>query len=141
MATDTSVYPGGKTYSQKFTYVNGSYRNIMEYNIDGMRAGIPVTIRCWVKHDSTGLTEAQRLHCQILDYGHDPMRGGTALAETIASDSDAWQLVTVTYTPTTEQPLIFRVAAIRASGNAWFIVDSVRGAGGSNLGGQRIILF
>lgn len=140
MATDTSVYPSGKTYSQKFTYVDSGYYNVMDYNLDGLKPGT-ISIQCQAKHDSTGLSATERLIFEIVDPGSDTLIGGTALATATAADSTAWQPVNLTYTSTSDRPLILRVRAKRGSGNAWYSIIGVQGASGSSRGGNRIYFF
>ena len=87
-----------------------------------------ISIPVYAKLDSAGLTEAQRLHWQIIDPAQDPIwnPANVALAEWIAADSTDWQTDTLTYTKTDDKPLILRVTATRASGNAYCLADEVQ---------------
>jgi hypothetical protein len=131
MTHETSEVPVGKTYSHKFTYTTASFPNYMEWEISrpsGLRIMIPV----WAKHDATSLTAAQRLHWQIIDPANDPMVDSTktALAEWIAADSTDWQQSILQYYLTDDQPVILRVTATRASGNAYALCQSGARGGG-----------
>jgi hypothetical protein len=60
---------------------------------------------------------------QIIDPANDPLRapGSAVLAETSKADiTGTWEVVEVAYTSTYARPLIVRIIAMVASGNAYF---------------------
>ena len=126
MTHETSEVPSGKTYSHKFTYTSDSYSNYMEWELSSPMNNT-ISIPVYAKHDATSLTEAQRLHWQIIDPANDPMIDATktALDEFIAADSTDWQTHTLMYNKTDDKPLILRVSATRGSGNAYAYCDAV----------------
>jgi hypothetical protein len=109
----------------------------MEWEVDRTEP-LKVSFVVHAKHDATSLAEAARLHWQIIDPASDPLIGGTALAEWIASDSTDWQSSTITYTRTDDRPLLVRVCAKRGSGNSYCYIepmpDPYVGACSINLG-------
>ena len=128
---EASEVPGGKTYSHKLTFVDGGCLNVMEWEItrpSGLRIMIPV----WAKHDVTGLSEAQRIHWQIIDPKNDPLvnPANVALVEWIAADSADWQNSILQYYKTDDTPVLLRVSAKRASGNAYVLEQSGARGGG-----------
>ena len=128
---ETSEVPSGKTYSHKLTFVDGGYLNVMEWEItrpSGLRIMIPV----WAKHDGTGLSEAQRIHWQIIDPKNDPLinPANAALVEWIAADSVDWQNSILQYYKSDDTPVLLRVSAKRASGNAYVLEQSGARGGG-----------
>ena len=128
---ETSEVPSGKTYSHKLTFVDSGYYNVMEWEItrpSGLRIMIPV----WAKHDGTGLSEAQRIHWQIIDPKNDPLvnPANVALVEWIAADSVEWQNSILQYYKTDDMPVLLRASAKRASGNAYVLEQSGARGGG-----------
>jgi hypothetical protein len=136
MTHETTEKPTGKDYSHKFTYTSASFPNYMEWELSSP-INNTISIPVYAKHDATGLTEAQRLHWQIIDPANDPMVDATkaALDEFIAIDSTDWQTHTLTYNKTDDKPLILRVTATRASGNAYCLSDAISG-GSPRFGGR-----
>ncbi len=137
MTHETTTVPSGKSYSHKFTHVDATYWTVMEWEIDRTEP-LATTFTVHAKHDATSLAEAARLHWQIIDPASDPLVGGTALDEWIASDSTDWQSDTITVTRTDDRPLLVRVCAQRGSGNSYCYIepmpDPYVGACSINLG-------
>lgn len=122
MTHDTSVYPSGKTYSGKFTHVDGSFWTKMEWEI-GRSMPLVLALPVHALHDGTGLTSDQRIHWELIDPASDPLLGGLVLVQWIASDSAAWQSTILNYTRTDDRRLIVRASAKRASGNSWIYLE------------------
>ena len=118
MTHDTSVYPSGKTYSGKFTHVDSGYWTKMEWSIDRTDP-LALSFVVHAKHDATGLSATERVRWEIVDPASDPLLGGTALVQWIAADSTDWQSTTLSYTRTSDKPLLIRASAKRGSGNSW----------------------
>lgn len=128
MTHETTEKPSGKDYSHKFTYTAENYTNYMEWEISSP-ANNAISIVVYAKHDATGLTEAQRIHWQIINPIEDPLRdtSNLPLEEWIAGDSTDWQNSTLTHTRTDDTPVILRVSAKRASGNSYVYADQISG--------------
>ena len=138
MTHETSEVPSGKTYSHKFVFEDAGYWNVMEWEIAGV-TGTAISIPVYAKLDASGLSADQRLHFQIIDPTADPLVSGSPLAEWIAADSTDWQNSTLTYTRTSDFPLMLRITAKRASGNAYAYFDAMTtGGGGTTTGGKML---
>ena len=138
--TTAGEYPTGKTYAHKFTHTNASYYTVMEWEITRPMGG-PLSLVVHAKHDATSLTEAQRIHWEIVDRASDPFAGGTALDQFIAVDSTSWQSDTLTHTKTDDRPLLLRAYCTRASGNSYiYAEEQVNSAGGGSpiIGGSIV---
>ena len=125
MEHETSTVPVGKSYCHKFIYEDGAFANKIQFEIHKVSSQT-VQIKCYAKHDTTGLTEAQRLHFQLISLGT-----GDVLSEWIASDSTDWQDGTLSYVNTSFVPMAVLITATRASGVAYALTDNLLICGGS----------
>ena len=126
----------GLTYSRKFTHTSASYYSLMEWDIAFETLGT-LSIPCYVQHDASGLTAAERVTFGIYDPIADPLKPGTGgvwLDTWTADDSTSVQTHTLSYVRADKRPLRVRVFALRASGNAWFLIDEYATA---SVGGGR----
>jgi hypothetical protein len=122
---ETTTVPANHAYSHKFTYVDGGFWNVFDWEISRTGAN-HLLFPVFAKHDATGLTADQRLHFQIINLAADPLVSvsNTPLAEWIAADSVDWQSSALSYTKADDMLLVFRICAKRASGDAYALFDS-----------------
>jgi hypothetical protein len=107
----------------------------MEWEITRPTNGT-ISIPVYAKHDATSLAEGQRIHWAIVDLGNDPWvdPNNAYLDSFTATDVDTWQVDTLTYNKVDDRPLVLRVWATRASGNAYVYSEVIAGATSSGGG-------
>lgn len=102
--------PTGYSLAYKFTFQQAAGPVFIDVPITLSQNTVSVSVA--VKKSANGMTETPK--AQIVDVATNAV-----LATATMADDTNWQTLTISYTPTTNAQLAFRVRGTNASGNLW----------------------